>query len=95
LKVRKYKIFKMKNLFIGLMLLTASFSFANSEVVVKNVEVVLPVTTVVVANAEQSDDDTCSITVTCYRDGASCSGTGTADNCNTAWFLAFVNMCCE
>jgi hypothetical protein len=87
LKVRKYKIFKMKNLFIGLMLLTASFSFANSEVVVKNVEVILPVTTVVVAKTEVNKPSTDDKRI-CVCQGNNCGCGTTLDEAERALALS-------
>ena len=77
------------------MLLTASFSFANSEVVVKSVEVVSPVTTVVVATAESLEEDTCSITLTIVVNGYLCTGTGTAEDCDEAYTNARNDIDCK
>lgn len=77
----------MKNLFIGLMLLTASFSFANSEVVVKNVEIVAPVTTVVVAKTETNNPGTDDKTI-CYCRKKTCGCGDTMADAMDAYNLA-------
>ncbi len=71
------------------MLLTASFSFANSEVVVKSVEVVLPVTTtVVVAKTEKNNSETDDKKDVCYCSQGTCGCGPTLRDAQDAYDLA-------
>jgi hypothetical protein len=88
LKVRNRNFFKMKNLFIGLMLLTASFSFANSEVEVKTLELIIPPTTTVVVKSETNKSTADDKKDVCYCSQGSCGCGPTLKDAKEAYELA-------